>query len=95
MWGVHPQQSCHAGGSKASSRSINRAWNLNIGTTEWADDSEENGEDIGWDEQFNWLELQNEYTGSNKPLYFNVVEKLQTDISSDQIRNRNISEIMR
>ena len=48
---------------------------------------------MDWDEQFNWSELQNDYTEFNAPLTDNVVQKLQDDISSDQFQERGIPEI--
>ncbi len=48
---------------------------------------------MDWDEQFNWSELQHDYTEFNAPLTDNVVQKLQDGASSDQFQERRIPEI--
>lgn len=54
---------------------------------------EKNGEETDWDEQFNWSELQKDYTKFNAPLTDNVLQRLQDNISSDQFQERGIPEI--
>ena len=68
-------------------------WNIDIGITEWAEEDDQNEYEMDWQEDHNWLESENHFTGFNKTIHDDVVEELEDKISLEQIRERIVPEV--
>ena len=68
-------------------------WRSSIGTTVWAEHSEEDVDNIDWYNNYNWFEIEHYYTVSDLPMYDDVVTTMKALIESDQPRYWRVPEV--